>query len=76
MSSKQLNRKEGFWPFDDWFPEDPEDPNGKVGGDLGDRSDNFSIKNYPAFSRAPIGRRIKSENQIPAVKRSTGKKSS
>ncbi len=76
MSAKQLNRKEGFWPFGDWFPEDPQDPNGKVGGDLGGSPTNFSIKNYPSFTTGTIGKEDKSGKQTPTRKRVGRKKAS
>lgn len=75
MSAKQLSRKEGFWPFDDWFPEDPEAPDeGKVSGSTGAGSGSSSIKNYPSFTRGPIEE--ESVKQTPTRKRLGRKKAS
>lgn len=43
-SSAPLSREEGFWPFDDW---DPDNGGGKPDPTLGDGCGSSSIKNYP-----------------------------
>jgi hypothetical protein len=48
VDHEKLIREEGFWPFDDW---DPEDDNGKTTGEFGDGSGSSPIKNYPSSIR-------------------------
>jgi hypothetical protein len=57
-----LSREEGFWPFDDWDPDDG-DSKGGPGSGLGDDS-RHSIKNYPSSSRGPVGEDQESEQHV------------